>query len=167
MKKQLITGLLLVLFTAGGAFAQKFGHINSQELLMEMPERDTAEKKMEQYAKDLESQLQLMSLEYESKVSEYKKNEVNMTDFIRNTKIKEITDLEARIRDFQSTAQDDLADQEQKLLQPMLDRAKKAIKEVADENKYTYIFDTSGGSILHFPDGDNILPLVKKKLEIQ
>jgi outer membrane protein len=44
--------------------------------------------------------------------------------------------------------------------------AKKAIEQVAKENGYTYIFDTSVGAVLYWEESDNVLSLVKKKLNL-
>lgn len=149
------------------ANAQKFGHVDFNELLMLMPERKAAETNIQAYAKQLEGQLQSMSQEWESKVADYQQNEKNLTEIMRKTKVKEITDLEARIKDFQQTAQEDLQQKENELLQPMIEKAKKAIEEVAKENKYTYIFDSSLGVLLYSPESDDVMPLIKKKLAIK
>ena len=60
-----------------------------------------------------------------------------------------------------------LQEKEKELLQPIIDRAKQAIAEVAKENGYTYIFDTSAGTLLYQQDSDDILALVKKKLGLK
>lgn len=156
---------VLVAFTSSVS-AQKFGHIDSNELLMLMPERAAAEKAVQDYAKQLETQLQTMSAEWEAKVADYQSKETSFTDVIKKMKVKEITDLEARIKEFQNTAQEDLKEKENALLQPMIEKAKKAIEDVAKENKYTYIFDAGMGALLYKPEADDILPLVKKKLGI-
>jgi outer membrane protein len=149
------------------AQAPKFGHIDSNALLLLMPERKTAETNIQSYAKQLEGQLQAMTQEWEGKVADYQKEEKSLSDLMRKTKVKEITDLENRIKDFQQTAQEDLQKKEGELLQPMIDKAKKAIEEVAKENKYTYVFDSSMGLLLYSPESDDIMPLVKKKMNIK
>jgi outer membrane protein len=131
------------------ASAQKFGHIDTNELLLAMPDRKTAETTIQSYAKQLEAQLQTMSQEWETKVQDYQSKEQMMSEAIKKTKVKEITDLENRIKEFQQTAQEDLQKKESELLQPMIDKAKKAIEEIAKEGKYTYIFDTGTGILLH------------------
>ena len=50
------------------------------------------------------------------------------------------------------------------LLEPLLEKAKNAIKEVSEEQGYTYIFDVGVGTLLYYEKGDNILPLVREKL---
>ena len=83
------------------------------------------------------------------------------------TKEKELSDLQARIDAFQQKAQTDLQAKQQDLLQPIVAKAKAAIKEVAKENKYTYIINAIEDIVLYSEPADGILPLVKKKLGIQ
>lgn len=165
IKKLLFAGLLLFNVGVFAQKAQKLGHINSNELLMAMPERTKIQKDLEDYAKQLQSQLQTMEAEWQSKVQDFKAKEGQMTELIRNTKVKEITDLEQRIQDFQETAQKDLQNKEGELLQPLIDKAKKAIEDVAKENGFTYILDSSVGVLL-YTAGEDILPLVKKSLKL-
>ena len=168
MKKVLIA--FIALFTvvlAENAYAQKLGHINSAELIEVMPERAKITSDLEAYAKQLETQMNTMMTEYQSKTTEYQTNEQVWTDIVKRAKLQDITGLEKRIQEFQQTAQQSLADREKELATPLLDKAQKAIKDVANANGYTYVFDTSSGTILHYPDGDDILPLVKKHLGIQ
>jgi len=155
---------IAVIFLSSSAFAQKFGHINSNELLMLMPERNQVESEIKAYASELEAQLSAMTKEYQTKVSDFQAKEASMTDMIRKSKINEITDLEARIQEFQSGAQQDLQKKEETLLKPIIDKAKKAIEDVAKENNYTYIFDSGVGVLLYHKDSENIMPMVKKKM---
>ena len=165
-----ITLLMLVLAaatTASAQKAQKIGHINSNELMAAMPERAEVQKELEEYANQLKLQLEAMRKEYETKIAEFQSKQDVMTDVIKKTKVKEITDLETRIGEFQQTAEADLQKKEQDLLQPIIDKAKQAINDVAKEGGYKYILDTSVGIVLYSVDEDDILPLVKKKLAIQ
>ena len=145
----------------------KIGHINSNDLLSAMPERTKVQKELEEYAGQLKVTLDAMRKEYETKVGEFQAKQDVMTDIIKETKIREITDLEKRITEFQQTAEADLQKKEQALLQPIIDKAKTAIKDVAKENGYTYILDSSVGVLLYSVEGDDILPKVKTKLEIE
>ncbi len=165
IKKILFAGLMLFSVASFAQKTQKLGHINSNELLMAMPERTKIQKDLEEYAKQLQSQLQTMEAEWQGKVQDFKAKEGQMTELIRNTKVKEITDLEQRIQDFQETAQKDLQNKEGELLQPLIDKAKKAIEDVAKENGFTYILDSSVGVLL-YTAGEDILPLVKKNLKL-
>jgi outer membrane protein len=145
----------------------KIGHINSNDLLSAMPERNDVQKELEEYAGQLKVTLDAMRKEYETKVGDFQAKQDVMTDIIKNNKIKEITDLEKRIGEFQQTAEADLQKKEQDLLQPIIDKAKTAINDVAKENGYTYVLDSSVGVVLYSVEGDDILPKVKTKLGIQ
>lgn len=163
-RKSLVVALALL---GTSVFAQKFGYVDSNELMLGMPERKKAEADLQAYAQQLQQQLQTMSAEFEAKVSEYQQKETSYTEVIKKTKLKEITDLEGRIKEFQMTAQDDLKDKEEELLKPMVEKIKKTIADFAKENKYSYIFDSAAGTLLYMPETDNLGPQIKKKLGIQ
>ena len=165
MKKLLILSMIC-LFTINSYSQNKLGYIDSQELLILMPERKTAEEEVQTFAKSLESQLQAMTAEYQQSVQEYQTNESNYTDLVKQDKVTEITGLEQRIQSFQQNAQQALQAKEQELLEPILQKARTAIEDVASEGSYTYIFDKSVGSILFAKESENILQLVKKKLNL-
>ena len=165
MKKILLLSLTFLISIS--SFSQnKFGYIDSQELLLLMPERKTAEEEVQTFAKSLESQLQAMTAEYQQSVQEYQANEATYTDLVKQDKVTEITGLEQRIQSFQQNAQQALQSKEQELLEPILQKARKAIEDVANEGDYTYIFDKSVGSILYVKESENILDKVKKKLKL-
>ena len=169
MKVFKIVILMVVVAFSTSVTAQKdakIGHINSNDLLSAMPERTAVQKDLEEYAGQLKVTLDAMRKEYETKVGEFQAKQEVMTDVIKDNKIKEITDLEKRIGEFQQTAEADLQKKEQALLQPIIDKAKTAIDDVAKENGYTYILDSSVGVVLYSVEGDDILPKVKTKLGI-
>jgi len=108
-----------------------------------------------------------MQEELQKKYNEYTEKQSQMSDLIRQTKEQEIRDLGSRIEAYQQNAQAQLQEKEKELLQPIIDRAKQAIADVAKENGYTYIFDTSVGALLYQQDSDDIFSLVKKKLGLK
>ena len=165
MKKITLLTLLCIL-TLSSIAQNKFGYIDSQELLMLMPERKTAETEVQEFAKSLEAQLGSMTAEYQQSVQEYQANESTYTDLVKQDKVAEITGLEQRIQAFQQNAQQSLQAKEQELLAPILTKARKAIEDVSTEGGYTYIFDKSLGSILYAKESENVLSLVKKKLKL-
>lgn len=166
--KRIVLMLACGLLIGNFASAQtKFGHINSADLLKAMPEVTKAETDIQSYAKTFQDQLQTMGKEYEKKVQEFQAGEKTMTEAMKEVKVKEIKDLEARIESTNQSAQEKVEKKRQELLQPIIDKADKAIKAVATEKAYDYIFDTSTGSLLHAKPADDIMPLVKAKLAIK
>jgi outer membrane protein len=145
----------------------KLGYIDSNELLEMMPGKDSIQTALQDYGKSLENQLQTMYAEYQTKVQDYQANRNTMSDIIRQTKEKELADLETRIQTFQEQADTDLQKKQVEMLQPLLDKAKNAIEDVARENGYTYIMDVGTGAFLFYEKGDNIMPLVKTKLGLK
>ena len=170
LKMKKITAIVSVMFTCltSTLFAQdKFGHIHSEQLLMVMPETADADKAIQEYNQLLESQVQAMYGEYQTKAGEFQANEALMTDIVKEAKIKEIQDLEMRIQQFQQSSQESIQQKRNEVLAPLLEKAQNAINEVAEENNYTYIFDISLGSIVYGKESKDIMPLVKAKLGIQ
>ena len=165
MKKVCIV-LALALMTLGTAFAQKnvkLGHIDSNELLKIMPGRDSAQAQLQREMIELENELKNMQAELQQLYNDYMAKESQMSDLIKKTKQTELQEKGSRIEKFQQDAQISLQEKEKELLTPIIDKAKNAIRDVAKENGYTYIFDSAVGVTL-YDGGDDILPLVKKKL---
>lgn len=148
------------------AAAQKFGHIDSQELLMAMPERDKAQEQLEVQATMYEEQLRGMQNELQRKYEDYVAKSESWPEAIRKTKEKELNQLQQGMQDFSQTAQQDLAKLEEDLLTPMINRAKDAIEEVGKENGFTYIFDSSTG-VTVYNGGEDLMGLVKAKLGLK
>jgi outer membrane protein len=165
MKKTLILIAACLFAFGGNAVAQKnikLGHINSQELLQIMPGRDTAQATLQKEAAEIESTLKTMQSELERISNEFMQKQAEWTELIRNTKRSEIQDMQTRIQAFYENAQKQLQEREAELTKPIVDRAKKAIEDVAREGGYTYIFD--GATLLYSQDSEDIMPQVKKKL---
>lgn len=170
MKKLLFVISFILVAGVATSFAQtnaKLGYINSAELMQMMPGMDTVEANLKAHQENLEKTMSAMIQEYQTKAKEYQENMNTMSQIIRQTKENEITDLQGRIQDFQQTAERDIQMKRAELFNPIIERAQKAIGDVAKENGYTYIFDISTGSLAFYENGDNILELVKAKLGIQ
>lgn len=157
----------LLISTAAMAQAPKLGYISSTELLSIMPEVTKADTDLKAYAKTYEDQLTAMGKEFQTKVADYQNKQKTMSDAMREVTEKELTQLQDRIESTQQSAQEKIAKKKEELYRPILERADKAIKDVAIEKGYDYVFDASAGSLLYAKDADNILNLVKAKLGIK
>lgn len=169
MKKVLVAIAVCMLAFGGSAMAQKnlkFGHINSNDLMQIMPGRDSAQTVLQAEVTEIEGTLKSMQSELETRYNDYVQNQQGWTELIRQTKQRELQDMGARIQEFQENAQKQLQEREAELLKPIIDRAKKAIEEVAREGGYTYVLDSGTGALLYSQDSEDIMPLVKRKLGI-
>jgi outer membrane protein len=164
--KILLLSAALMCSTMLHAQALKFGHINSAELIQLLPNTKTADSALRKFGESLDTQLKTMSAEYQNKLQSYNSKRDSLSEIIRGVREKELTDLGARIQDFQQTAQESIQSKKEELYGPILKKAEDAIKEIAKEKGYSYIFDTSSGTVLYAQDSDNIMDLVKSKLGI-
>jgi|SRR5690606_27465225 len=166
MKKILLVFACISLITTA-AYAQKFGYINSQELLTLMPEVKKADAELQAFAKTYQDQIEAMTKEYQTKVQEFQTQEKTMTEAMKEVKIREIQKIEENIQQTQQSAQEKIQKKKEELYTPILDKADKAIKDVAKANNYDYVFDAGAGVLLYAKESDDILPLVKTKLGIK
>lgn len=168
MKKTILAVAAILICSFASVNAQiKLGHVNSTALLQAMPETKNADSVLTKFGKSLEDQLKTMSAEYDKKVADYKEKESSMSEPIKATMVKDITDLEDRIREFQQSAQDNIQKKKEELYQPIIKKADDAIKSVAKDKGYTYIFDSGVGVLLYASDSDDIMSLVKTKLGLK
>ena len=167
MKKILTIALIAFTLSAFSSNPIKLGHINSAELMRLMPELEQAELELQAHGRQMEEVLRTMFTEYENLLTDFQANQQQWTELIRNTRMRAIQDLQSRIEDFQQTSQRDFDQMRERLFTPIIEKARQAIEEVAREHKYSYIFDTSGGTLLFANDSDNILELVKRKMNLR
>ena len=106
INKIILATVLMFSVVTAGAQGLKIGHVNSTEIMTEMPSVKDADTKLQAYTQQLEMQLQAMYAEYQTKGEEYQKNETTYEDVIKEIKAKEIMDLESRIQSFQQSAQE-------------------------------------------------------------
>lgn len=168
--KKAIKLTLAVVFVMGATslFAQKFGRINTQEVISVMPEMKEMQTNIEAYSKDLQENMETIVVEYNNKYQEFNKNFATMSDAVRQLKEKELNELIQRRNEFEQVAQQDLQKRYNELLAPIIEKAKAAIDKVASAGGYLTIFDTSTGSLAYFDETalTDIAPIVKKELGI-
>ncbi len=169
MKKTLkLTLAIALLMGSTSLFAQKFGRINTQEIIMAMPETKTMQTNMEAYAKELQDNIETMNVEFNTKLQDFQKNFNTMNDMAKEMKEKDLNDLQARIREFQERAQQEYQKKQNELLAPIIEKAKNAIDKISAAGGYLVVFDTSTGSLAYFDEATltDIAPEVKKELGI-
>ncbi len=168
--KNTIKAIVLVAFTlaAMSVSAQvKLGHIETQKLIQAMPEWAAAQKTFEDKQKEVNTELNNLREQFQTKLADYSEKANTYSDVIRTSKEQELQELQTRIQRFQETAMADLEKTQADLMQPVMEKALNAIKEVGKENGFTYIFDMSAGILYAAENSIDVLPMVKKKLGLQ
>ena len=165
----LLTAGTLAASSAQAQAPLKIGYTDVQYVLAQMPESKQIESELKTYNTQLEAQLKSKYADYQAKGEAYQKGAATMTDVVKADKEKELQTLQQSIQEFQQSAQQSLQQKQQVLLKPALDKLQKNIDLVADENGFTYVFNSdSGGTplLLHAPKDGDISDLVLKKMGI-
>jgi outer membrane protein len=148
--------------------AQKFGHITAEDLLLAMPEYDSAQAKVEELRQHYMLEIERIQVEINKKIEEFTASEATMSDLIKEAKASEIQELQARLQNYSQTAQQDLQQRSQVVMGPVMDKARKAIDAVAKEKGLIYVFDLSNGNPIYASEESlDMLPLVKAKMGLQ
>lgn len=170
MKKILKLTLAVVLATSvSPLFAQKFGRINMQEVILAMPETKEMNTNLEAYVKDLRENMETIQVEFNNKLNDYQKNFNTLSDSVKQLKEKELQDLQTRISEFEQVAQQDIQKKQAELLEPIVTKAKEAVNKVSKAGGYLAVFDTSVGSMAYFDEAalTDLMSGVKAELGIQ
>ena len=146
---------------------QKIGYIDFAKLYQMIPGQDTIKAKYEKFQKELSDEFNKSQAEYTSKLDEYQKSLATLSNIIKQTKEKELIDIQDRLKAFQDQAQQSLQTKQNELMAPSIAKANKGISDVAKENGYSYILNTTDGVLLYYEGGEDIMPLVKKKLNLK
>ncbi len=165
MKKAIILLVASFFVFNGEIFAQKYGHINSNEVVQSMPEFKQMSAAVEKKKKDAQTKVQVMYESYQTKLKEVNQYGASMMEAVLQERKKELDSLQRGIQAYEQTASAEIQDYQDKLLKPLNDKYLKIVASVAKENGYAYIFDVASGSVAYHPEttGD-ITDLVKKKM---
>jgi len=164
MKKLIVVVAMgLGFFTASAQ--SKIGYISTDDLINVMPEASKADTELKEYQASLQQQGEDMAKELDEKVASFNKDSAKFTPSMKDIKRKELTDLYQRLGTWNQQAQEMYQAEAQKKIAPIRSKALEAIQTVAKENGYAYVLDVN--SLLVYPPADNLLELVKKKLNIK
>ena len=156
------------LLTVFSLQAQKFGYINSAQLLLEMPDIKSADSQLETFQQGLVAKGQEMVKAFEDKYNKYMAD-VNAGVLSQVQMQERETGLQKdqqEIQKYELTVQQQVIAKREELYKPILDKVKVELEAFGKEQGYTMIFDTSTGTILHANTGDDIMPQIKQRLGI-
>lgn len=169
MKKLFFAIMLMMPFSLMAQNVMKIGYINSQELITAMPEYEAALKQLEDINLTYQQEGKKLQEEFQKKYTEYMQTKDALDSTIKEYKENELQRLQQSIEEFTQNAQNNLQKKQQDLVTPIIEKANKALKQVGDENGFTYIIDTNNGQVVPYVGADaiNVLPLVKKNLNLK
>jgi outer membrane protein len=163
--KKLVVATVMTLTIFGASAQQKVGYISTDELISVMPEAEKADSELKEYQASLSQQGQDMMTELNNKDSLFVKDSAKLTPSMKEIKKNELISLYQRVQNWNQQAQEMYQQEAQKKIAPIKTKALETIRAVAKENGYAYILDNN--AVIVGPPGDDVLPLVKKKLGIK
>lgn len=141
MKKTLLIAALALVCGAASAQNFKFAHVNLTELVQLMPEMDKAREQSDAAAKEAQETYQSMMEEFQAKYQAYEQKQASWTPAIRESKEKELNDINTRIQEFQQSIQQELQQLQNDLMAPIYQKANEEIDKLAKAEGVIYVFD--------------------------
>ncbi|MEG2612299.1 MAG: OmpH family outer membrane protein [Alistipes sp.] len=167
MKKVLKLALVVaMMLSATSLFAQKFGRIDMQSLLLSMPETKDMQSKMELFSKNLQDTYETMNVEFNTKYQDYMKNMNSMPESTRQMKETELNEMGNRRKEYEQLASQDIQKEQNRLMAPIITKAQEAVDKVAKAGTYTGIFQAGTMAYLDEVTVKDILAEVQTSLGI-
>lgn len=145
MKKLLVIAMLMMAPVC--MFGQKFGHINSADLIPLMPDYTQAETDLQTLQSQCEEELNYLQTEYNKRVQEYESQVGTLPDNIKARREQEIQEYQEKINSFYYECQAKLENRRVELMNNISTKLTKAIESVGQEGGYICIFDLAGGAV--------------------
>jgi outer membrane protein len=163
MKKIIVLALFGMMFTVVSA-QQKFGYLNTQELIVQMPEYAEAQKKHEKFQNEQQQKYQGMIASYQAKEAEYTNGAATLTQTEKSMLEIELQTLGGQIQEFEQSLPQIIQGHQNELIGKIVVKVQNAAKAVGEEKGYLYIFDTS--ILLYEGGGEDVSVYVKNKLGV-
>ena len=165
MLKKLI--ILLFVIAPLSAIAQnKLAYINTEETIMQMPELKDVESKLAAKQEEIKKNVESMRKEYEDMLEKFKASQDSLTQSVLMDRQKQIEQIEERYQTYLENSNNELGQLRQQLFAPIQQKFQKALKEVGDEQGYTFILEAAIAPYIS-PSAVNAAPFVKTKLGIK
>lgn len=167
--KALILAVALI-FGTGFVSAQRYGYIDSDYILSEMPEYAEAKEKLDKLAdrwtKEIEERYRILTMKKEN----FAREEVILPEEERKKRKEEIDQLETEAMQMQRQrfgVEGDYFSKRQELIKPIQDRVFDAMQKVASKRNYSFVFDKANQSNLVYADPKlDISKMVLKELGV-
>jgi len=149
------------------AQAQTVAHIDSEQLLMAMPETKAMETELKKVQQTYADEYNAQATALQAKLQKYDTEAPTQTDAKNEERRVEVEGLKQKIQKYAQTADQEIQKKRFDLLKPIVEKAQKAVSDVATAKGLKYVLDSSPGKGLIVFEGEDLLPTVKTKLGIQ
>ena len=165
MKK--IKFLILFFLITNHSLAQKFAYVDTDYILAKIPEYNQAQDKLDNYSKGWQEEIEITMQKIEKMYRSYQSEQILLTEEMKSARENLIFAEEKKVQDLQIKyfgPEGMLFSKRQELIKPIQDKIYDAIQQVATNNKYSVIFDSSSDLIMLYTN--NNLDKSDKVLEI-
>ena len=166
MKRIIIIAAMAVISLAASAQDFKFGYVNYTELVQLMPAMDSVRVQIEAQEKETYETLGAMYEEYQTKAEQFQQKQATWTPAIRDSKMKELQEIEARFQENQQIFQQELQQMQQMLQAPVYEKAQKVVKELAQAKGLAFVFEETQMLYIDAAQGVNLTPEARVALNI-
>ena len=149
MLKKIVLSVMLILPMGVIAQTLKFGHVTSQDLVVEMPEYKKAEESLKALQDKYAEEFQRSQDEFSKKAQQFQQDmsEKTLPTNIAERRQKELQDMGQRLEAFQQEAMQSMQKAQMELMAPIYEKINNAIQKVGKQEGLIYIFDLSSNSI--------------------
>ena len=141
MKKIFVIAAMALLTLS--ASAQKIARVNFTELVQLMPEADKARETMAAASKEADETYKTMVEEFQTKYQQYQQKASTWTASIKESKERELSDMQQRIQEFQQSVSQELQEQQNTLMAPIYQKAQEEVEKIAKAQNVDVLLDTS------------------------
>ena len=166
MKRILLIAAVTLMSVAASAQDFKWAYVDFNEVVMLMPDMDEARATMEENQKTNEEILVAMYEEYQTKMQQYQQKAETWTPAIRESKEKEIMEIQSRLEQTQQSLQQELQMLQQNLQAPIYEKAQNAVNELAKAKGIALVFEKASLLYLDPAQGIDLTPEARKVLNI-
>jgi outer membrane protein len=135
-----LASAVLLAVSLPAAAEMKIGFVNSDRLMRDAAPAMKAQKKLEKEFEKREQELQKVSKQLQGMQEGLEKNAVTLSETDRKNKEREFNDLNRDFQRRQREFREDLNQRRNEELAAVIERANKAIKAIAEAEKYDIIF---------------------------
>ena len=125
--------------------AQKFGHVNSQEIIQAMPEFNTAKTEIETLTQQYEADLKAMQDELQKKGEQFDKDQATLPENIKQRRQQELQEMYQKIQQSYQDNQQALQKASAEKMNGITTKVLDAIKAVGQAGGYVYIMEMGAG----------------------
>ena len=155
----------LFVFTNGVTAQSKIGYISTQDLISVMPETQKADSNLRQFNAALYNSAKEKEESLNSAIEKFNKDSATFSEAVKAVKRADLQKAYQELTGEDQRIQGLLEQERNRLVTPIQKRALETIQAVAKESGYSHVFERD--ALLVAPPGDDILPLVAKKMNIK